>query len=64
MLTDKQREIFSRVLDLNWDFKKETDPQKKQGLAWLLLKAKDELKSDMGQEAYDKFMTMGQKMFS
>jgi hypothetical protein len=64
MLTDKQREIFSRVLDLNWDAKREVNPTKKLELVQELTRAKDELKSDMGQEAYDKFMTMGQKMFN
>lgn len=64
MLNDKQRKIFSEVLDLNWDCDNETDPVKKKELVIRLRAKKTELKDDMGEEAYDNFMSMGQKMFS
>jgi hypothetical protein len=53
MLTDKQREIFSAILDLNFE-------GKTKELAAKL----NELKEDMGTDAYEKFMSMGKKMFA
>lgn len=64
MLTDTQRKLFSEILDLNWDFKQEKNPAKKMELFGKLTQKKIDLKKDMGDEAYDNFMSMGQKMFS
>ncbi len=63
-MTDKQREIFSEILDLNWECKIENNPTKKFNLIKKLGEKKTELKNDMGAKAYDKFMSDGQKMFS
>lgn len=64
MLNEKQRKLFSEILDLNWDCTRETNMTKKFNLIKNLGEKKEALKADMGAVAYDKFMSMGQKMFS
>jgi len=65
MLNDKQRKLFSKILDLNHDMLNENKNfTRKFELAKELSDKKEELKKSMGDAEYDKFMSMGQKMFS
>lgn len=64
MLTKNQQELFSIVLELNYEMKITTSPAKKIEALKRLIQAKDDLKKDMGEEAYNKFMDMGTKMFA
>lgn len=64
MITDSQREKFSRILDLNWDCNRASDPQEKARLKQELEVAQKDLESDMGKDAYNRFMTAGRLMFS
>jgi len=64
-MTAKQSKIFNEVLDLNWDMSQENkDFTRKIELAKKLGAKKEELKNDMGEVEYNKFMNAGQKMFS
>ena len=64
-MTAKQRKIFSKVLDLNWEMSQENKNfTRKFELAQQLGAKKDELKKSMGDAEYNKFMNAGQKMFS
>ncbi len=67
MMTEKQSEIFRKVLDTNW----EVDQLQAEGKfkeAWK--KAEDhnahvkELKESMGEEAYNNFIELGRQMFA
>ena len=63
MLTDSQRTIFSKILDLNYDFNRETSNTKKFELFEQLNAAKTELIESMGEKAYKEFFEKGQRMF-
>jgi len=63
-MTEKQGKIFSQILDLNWDMNREPNASKKFELAKQLGTKKEELKADMGEEAYVKFFENGKKMFA
>jgi len=62
--TEKSQELFRKVLDLNHEMVNETKPVTKFELLDKLTQAKTELKKEMGDEAYDEFMSMGTKLFS
>jgi hypothetical protein len=66
MFTEKQRKIFNEVLDLNWKSEKEV---KKFSPEWVeaqkeMGKKLNELKEDMGEEEYNRFMSNGRAMFA
>ena len=63
-MTESQSQIFREVLDLNWEFETSTDWTVKIELARKLSAKKKELATDMGQEAYDKFIETGRRMFA
>ena len=64
-MTTKQQKIFSKILDLNWEMSQENKNfTRKFELAKQLGAKKDELKKDMGEEEYNRFMNAGTKMFS
>jgi hypothetical protein len=67
MMTEKQQEKFRKVLDLNWECKELQEAGKWKDL-WDKSKelhtAKEDLKEDMGDEAYDQFIETGRKMFA
>ena len=64
MLTDEQRLLFREILDLNWDFTHNSNLSEKFELAKKLNEKKKELKTSMGEEAYDKFINLGREMFA
>ena len=62
--TEKKQKLFNRVLDLNHEFLHEVRPVQKFQLLTELTEAKAKLKEMMGDEEYDKFFTMGAKLFA
>lgn len=64
MLTDYQRTIFSKILDLNMEFKQETNFLMKVAIRQEYDKKMDELRLRMGDEEFNKFMRMGSQMFA
>ena len=67
MLTDKQRELFSEILDINWGVDHAIN-EKSFDIAFQLTadleKKQAELRESMGDEKYNDFMNKGKKMFS
>lgn len=63
-MTEPQRKIFSKLLDVNYEHSQETNPVKKYELANQVSILTGELKKAMGEEAYNTFMTNGRKMFA
>lgn len=63
-MTEEQRLLFRKVLDLNWEYAHETDWDNKFRLASKLSSAKNELRESMGNEAYDEFIETGRRMFA
>jgi hypothetical protein len=63
-MTEPQRKKLSKIIDLNWDLKSETNPIKAFEMAMELSRLKNDLRDDMGHEAYDTFMDNGRKMFA
>lgn len=64
MLTNEQREIFRRILELNWNYSQETNNSRKFELFEQLNQAKTEMKESMGEEAYASFIVKGMRMFA
>lgn len=64
MFTESQSKIFNEVLDLNWEASKAPTTAQKTYLQGEVNKKLELLKEDMGEEAYDKFMSNGKKMFA
>ena len=63
-MTETQRVMFREVIDLNWDMKQETNLVRKFELAQELGAAKERLKMDMGDAAYEQFIETGRRMFA
>jgi hypothetical protein len=63
-MNDEQRKIFSLILDKNWDATQEKDLMKKFNLMKELGQLKDQLKTSMGTDAYNRWMENGKKMFA
>lgn len=66
MFTDKAAKIFNEILDLNWKAEKEVKRFSKEWseLQKDLGKKLSELKEEMGEDEYNRFMENGKKMFS
>lgn len=64
MLTETQREIFSRLLDKNYEANRERDGKKSLELHNEVAAIQKELKDSMGEEAFQAFMDKGRKMFA
>jgi hypothetical protein len=64
MLTDSEREIFTKMLDANWDAVMEKNQGKKQILKKVYSELEAELKTKMGEDRFNEFMSKGQRMFS
>ena len=62
MLTDAQREIFTKLLDVN--FQHSEAKQKANSLNMEVNMLKDDLREAMGDAAYEEFMNKGMKMFA
>ena len=66
-MTNTQIELFSKVLDTNWELKEAVDNEKyfqAVSLKDQLDQFIEELKESMGVEAFDTFMSNGRKMFA
>lgn len=66
-MNDQQRKKFSKVLDINWEIKELQESGKwKEAyeMSLELSRLKQDLRDDMGHEAYDTFMENGRKMFA
>ena len=63
-MTEPQRKKLSKIIDLNWDLKSETNPVKAFEMASELNQMKNDLRDDMGHEDYNTFMDNGRKMFA
>ena len=63
-MTEAQRKKLSKIIDLNWDLKSETNPMKAFEMAMELSRLKNDLRDNMGHEAYATFMDNGRKMFA
>lgn len=65
MLTDTQREIFSKLLDKSYDLKKSTGTlEERKQLHKEVGDLEKELEDSMGIDNYENFMNMGRRMFS
>jgi hypothetical protein len=64
MLTDNQRQIFSKMLDINWNAVQEKDFTKKFKLYEDLAVLEKQLKQSMGEEEFNKFISRGKQMFA
>lgn len=64
MLNEKQQEIFRRILDYNHEMIHGTNSVSRYEAMGKLNQAKIELKTSMGEEAYNNFMEMGKKLFA
>jgi hypothetical protein len=64
--TEKARELFSQLLDVNWkiDNKEYRSPEERIELNTQYRKLYDELMVEMGTEEFMKFMEMGNKLFN
>ncbi len=63
-MNKEQEQLFKELLDLNWEMEKERDMMKKWGLVIAVNDKRKELRESMGEEAYQKFMNAGSKLFS
>jgi hypothetical protein len=67
MMTEKQSEIFRKVLDTNMEVD-QLQAEGKFGEAWKKAEEHNahvkELKESMGEEAYNNFIEMGRQMFA
>ena len=66
-MTEPQMEIFRKVLDTNWEAKELIEAGKwRDAQAKIAEKNKhiEDLKALMGEEEYNNFIRMGQKMFA
>ena len=64
MLTEQARQIFSKLIDANWELDQATNPTVKEALNDLCRKLRSELIDEMGEEEYDRFIEQGRQMFS
>ncbi len=64
--TEKARDLFSQLLDINWkiDNKEYRSPEERIELNTQYRKLYDELMLEMGTEEFTKFMEMGHKLFN
>jgi phage anti-repressor protein len=64
--TEKARELFSQLLDVNWkiDNKEYRSLEERVELNTQYRKLYDEIMVEMGTEEFTKFMEMGHKLFN
>lgn len=63
-MTTHQSQIFSKLLDANWEASLEKDMLKKIVKLKLVNEYENQLRESMGAEAYNKFIENGKKMFA
>lgn len=63
-MNDEQREIFSKVLDKNWEASQTKNHSVKFNHYKEVNTLLKELKESMGEEAYNKFIENGKAMFA
>lgn len=64
MLTEKQHEIFKRILDYNYESRHGINSVSRIEALGKLIQAKIDLKESMGEKAYNNFMEQGKKLFA
>ena len=65
MMTDKQREMFSQLIDLDWDANNTWNtPEERDAAREEATYIRWKLRKEMGPQAYDDFMDKGAKMFA
>lgn len=62
--TTEQRQLFDQILDLNFEASKETDLFKKGQMEVKVSELLFQLKTLMGDSAYNTFMNRGKQMFA
>jgi hypothetical protein len=64
--TEKERDLFSQLLDVNWkiDNKEYSSFEERIELNTQYRKLYDELMLEMGTEEFTKFIEMGHKLFN
>jgi len=64
-MTNYEREIFSKLLDVNYEIEKGNHHSLiKEALNNLYWKLRDELKESMGENEYNNFIKQGRQMFT
>ena len=63
-MTDYQRQLLSKLIDLNWESSKNYDQIVKNALINEYFRIEDELIEDMGREEYRAYMDGFRKMFA
>jgi hypothetical protein len=64
-MTNNEREIFSKLLDVNYEQKNGNHPQLiKEALNCYYFKLRDELIELMGEDEYKNFIQQGREMFA
>jgi hypothetical protein len=63
-MTDYQRQLFSEMLDLNYELSVgDFSLPVKQAIAYYLVELNKEMEEDMGKEEWKKFKENGRRMF-
>jgi hypothetical protein len=64
MMTDYQRQLFSKLIDLNWEADQSYPQIVKNALVNEYFRVEDELKDDMGREEYRAYVAGMRQMFA
>ena len=64
MLTDYQRQLFSKLVDLNWESDQDYPQVVKNALISEYWRVRDELIDNMGMDKYRAYMEGMQQMFA
>jgi hypothetical protein len=64
MMTDYQRQLFSKLVDLNWEADQSYPQIVKNALVNEYFRVEDELKDDMGREEYRAYVVGMRQMFA
>lgn len=64
MMTDYQRQLFSKLVDLNWESKKDYDQIIKNALINEYFRVEEELMDDMGRAEYRAYVDGFRRMFA
>lgn len=64
MMTDYQRQMFSKLIDLNWEMKKNYDQIIKNALINEFWRVEEQLMDDMGRAEYRAYVDGMRRMFA